>query len=469
MSNIVVTTSFIFFLISFVIVGILATFKKKNSAGDYYLAGQSVGVWPTALSIIASSNSGFMFVGLIGEAYSNGISCLWLMGGWIFGDYLTWMLGLQKKLRLHLKGDFLTVPALVSKGNLPLRQMLSLIVIIFLGLYAAAQLAAGSKSLGVLFGLDYTTGIFLGATVVGLYCFAGGIRASIWTDVIQCIVMFLGMFLLLGTAIYQIGGFEQLITSLSSIDPQLINWYPVDAKYGLFLFLLGWICTGMGTIGQPHIIIRSLAIKNPTELDKAKNICVLWNAVFAIGTIAIGLTARVLLPKSGIDPEMAMPLLAQMLLPDILVGMMLASLFAAIISTADSLILSCSASLTHDLIPKMEKTMKGVKTGTILVLVISMVLAIFDSNVFALVTFSWSMMATSLSPLIIAKAFGFRLPEKYLLLMVSLGPISALTWRSFELHTIIAETFIGFLVSALLFLFAILPQLNKQKLIKELP
>lgn len=158
-----------------------------------------------ALSAVATNNSGFMFVGLIGATYHAGLSSMWLMVGWISGDYLAWLWCFRPLRERSERMGVASIPSFLGATESGRQRATvvtaALITLVFLGTYAGAQLTAGSKALHVLFGWDYTAGTLLGAGIVVAYCFAGGIRASVWTDAAQSAVMLLSMFLLLGVSL----------------------------------------------------------------------------------------------------------------------------------------------------------------------------------------------------------------------------------------------------------------------------
>lgn len=95
----VVVTNFVFFLLCFLSVGILSATRRKNTTADYLLASRSVSPWVMGLSAVATNNSGFMFIGLIGATFTEGVSSLSLMAGWVLGDYVAWLVGIPKALR----------------------------------------------------------------------------------------------------------------------------------------------------------------------------------------------------------------------------------------------------------------------------------------------------------------------------------------------------------------------------------
>ena len=214
--------SFVAFLLLFVVVGICSAAYKKNTTTDYLLAGRNVGSRLMALSAFASAHSGGMFTGMIGYTYLTGISALWLIVGWTIGDLLAWFFVYKRLRKVSEKKDSETISAFLAddmRKSRWVRIISALIILLFLGGYAAAQLMAGSKALSVLFNWHYNWNIIVGATIVLLYCFSGGIRASIWTDAAQTMVMLPAMVGLFVVSLMACGGFEGLWSQLKSTDP----------------------------------------------------------------------------------------------------------------------------------------------------------------------------------------------------------------------------------------------------------
>ena len=273
--------SFLFFLLIFVLIGVSSTFKSKKSNSDYLMAGHDIPPWLAALSAIATNNSGYMFIGMIGYTYTSGLQSIWLMIGWILGD-LVISFFVHKKLRIITgKENLLSFGGVLSRWQhgtdfRKLRMLVGVITVIFLGVYAAAQFKAGSKALHVLFGWDYNTGAIIGSAIVFLYCLAGGIRASIWTDAAQSVVMIFAMSMLLIVGIDSVGGFNNSLTQLDAVSPTFLSLAPtglaIDNSLGVFLFILGWIFGGFGVIGQPHIMIRFMTVDDPDNMAKTKYI-----------------------------------------------------------------------------------------------------------------------------------------------------------------------------------------------------
>ncbi len=457
-----VLLSFGFFLLLFVVVGVLSVLKRQQTTQDYLLASHNVPPWLVALSAIATNNSGYMFVGQIGFTYQYGLHSIWLMIGWIFGDFLMSLL-VHKKLRVQTEEqNTISFVGVLSKwygtNYKKLRLIGGVTTLIFLGTYAAAQLNAGSKALHVLFGWDYSMGAIIGAVIVLLYCLAGGIRASIWTDAAQSFVMVCAMMLMLFVALMEIGGVSSFIDGLYNVSPEYMDWFPTghrwgDAYIGPFLFVLGWFFAGVGVIGQPHIMVRFMSMDNPAHMVRARAYYYGWYVLFYALTITVALAARLLIPEtSAFDAELALPTLAGQLLPEVLVGLVLAGLFAATMSTADSQILSCTAAITRDITPNRFTSYLANKLTTVFVTAVALTIALSgNESVFSLVLIAWSALASAFAPLLIVLAFKQKVTEGLAIAMVLGGIGTMLAWRYFDLNDITYEIAPGILAGILIF------------------
>ncbi len=311
------------------------------------------------------------------------------------------------------------------------RYLAAFITIIFLSVYAAAQLSAGGKALNVLAGWDLNLSAVIGFIIVVIYCVAGGIRATIWTDAVQTIVMLGSLILIVFFSLNEIGGISNLITRLGDINPDLLDITAGSYKFGFIFFVLGWLFGGMGVLGQPHVMVRFMVIDKPKSVKKA----IFYYAGFVVILSALcmlaALSARVLLPELAVgDPELALPTLSQQLMPGILSGLFLAGLFAAAMSTADSQVLASSAALTRDLVPKYKDNIFWTKSGTILVALLALCIAISgDKNVFKLATYGWSVMAAGMGPLLFVYSLGKKPSQKQAIAMMLLGADVTIWWE----------------------------------------
>ncbi len=435
-----VVYSFIFFLLLFVLIGVSSSFKSKGNNDDYLLAGSSIPPWLAALSAIATNNSGYMFIGMIGYTYMSGLQSIWLMIGWIFGDYVMGSF-VHKRLReVTEKENILSFGGLIAKWQSgsdfrKLRMLVGVITFVFLGVYAAAQFKAGSKALHVLFGWDYSTGAIIGAIIVFLYCLSGGIRASIWTDAAQSFVMIIAMSMLFYIGISEMGGISGYIAKLDAVAPGYLSVTPtgldISGPTGVFLFILGWVFGGFGVIGQPHIMVRFMTVDDSKNINRTRAYYYLWYIAFYAATIGVGLTARLILPEvANFDAELALPLMSQKILPEILIGVVLAGIFSATMSTADSQVLSCSAAFTRDIAPSKSSSIIVTKLATAGVTIMALLIALFGSkNVFELVLMSWSILSAAFGPILFLLAINKKVSETTGIVMVVSGVLATVGWK----------------------------------------
>ena len=438
-------------------IGIYASRKSRGTTTDYIVASRSVGPVAVALSAIATAQSGFMFIGMIGFTYVYGISVIWLPICWVTGEAIAWLFGYQRLREKTAELNVSTLPSFISRHDTTSRvnQIFSgSLIVIFMCIYAAAQLTASSKTLTVMLGWPHQTGVILGSVVVLLYALTGGVRAAIWADVAQSIVMFLSMFGLMLLAVYTAGGLAELVMQLGSIDPALIRIIPQDLRFGFPLFLAAWICTGIGALGQPHIVVRPMSIDNPENIKKSRWIYLSYYLVFSFSAVFAGLAIRVLMPELiNADPEMGFPLLAEKLLPAFLVGMILAGIFAATISTADSQILSCSAAITQDIYSSWKENLRASQVITLVVMIVAVLIAIYGtSNVFILAVRAYSALGAVLMPLVLLKCYGVQVGAKTTTAMMLVSFLTIIIWADvLNLNASMNEILPGVVMSILVF------------------
>jgi sodium/proline symporter len=461
-----VVTSFLVFIAGFAAIGVASLRQRQATTDDYLVAGRSVNPWLTGLSSAATNNSGFMFIGLLGFTYRFGVQAVWLQLGWILGDVVAW-LWVHRGVR-ERSGQLAvnSVPQLLATDEAGVRSrsitvVTGLLTFFFLGGYAAAQLKAGSAALTGIFGWPPEVGIVLGAVIVVVYCFSGGLRASIWTDAAQAFVMLGSLLALLVYAVLAAGGPSSLFAALFVIDPLLVQWIPTNLTFGFGLYFLGFVCGGLGAIGQPHILVRSMAIRSGAGIPRARNVYFLWYVPFSLAAVSVGLYGRVLLPDllSGVSTdgaavaaEAALPVLATKLLPDVLLGALLAGVFAATMSTADSQILSCSAALTQDIAPRFRDSYVAGKVATLLVAALSLTIALLaDQNVFGLVLGAWSALGASLGPVLLIRLWRLPLRAPMALAMIACGFATELTWVAAGLSDHVFELLPGIFAPLMLY------------------
>jgi SSS family transporter len=440
--------SFLGFLLLFVLIGVSSVLKSRGTKKDYYLASSDVSPALVGLSAVATNNSGYMFIGVIGYTYATGLAAVWLMFAWLLGDFIASTFihsRLQKATQSSSEASYAGVLSnWYGQGDINLQRLIALISLLFLMAYAAAQLVAGSKALQVLLDWPHYAGAIMGALMVMLYCFAGGIRASIWTDVAQSIVMIVAMGLMLFVATSSLGGVNAVVQQMQQVDG-FLNLFPQDlilpGLAGGVMFALGWMFAGFSVVGQPHVMIRFMALSKTGRMFEARVWYYIWFVAFYCMATGVGMLSRVYLgDPTAFDAELALPTMAMELLPPVFVGLVLAGIFAATMSTADSLVLNCSAAVTHDLLPhKIENTLI-LKLTTIGIVIFALIWALTSTeSVFSLVIFAWSGLGSAFAPLLIVLALGYRPKHGLSIIAMLVGLSVALVWRYIGWHNAVYE------------------------------
>lgn len=426
----------------FGVIGLASSRLARADRRDYLLAGQTVRPWLVGLSAVATNNSGYMFIGVIGYTYTTGLAATWLLVGWIVGDLIASQIVHRRLRTVAGQRHENTFAGLLSRWNgtdyRVYRRIAGVISVVFLGTYAAAQLVAGSKAISVLFGWDAWVGAAIGAGIVVAYCFAGGIRASIWTDAAQSVVMMSAMAVMLFVCVQAAGGVGGAVAALDAVSPTYLSLLPSGLRLGHtlgpVLFIVGWIFAGFSVVGQPHIMVRFMALDDPAHTNRARVYYYAFFVAFYVLANAVGLLSRVLLPDvATFDAELALPTIAAQLLPPVLVGLVLAGVFAATMSTADSLILSCSASITEDFTSGERAPVWIAKTATLLVTAFALGLALQGNHtVFSLVIVSWAVLAAAFAPLMTVYVLGGRPSQGVAIAMMLVGVAAVFFWKRID-------------------------------------
>ena len=457
--------SFLFFLTLFVAVGLSSYFFSQKTKQDYYLASGQIRPSLVGLSAVATNNSGYMFIGLMGYVYAVGLQAMWLMVGWILGDFIASSFVHKRLKAATVKSGEVSYAGVLShwygagQKSDQLQRVIGIISLLFLLAYAAAQLVAGAKALQVLLDVPAWAGAAVGAILVALYCVAGGIRASIWTDAAQSLVMIAAMVILLWVALEGMGGFEASVTQMKQIEG-FLDWFPKElllpGAAGAILFVLGWMFAGFSVIGQPHIMVRFMTLdadltdpvsSRVSNMTRARSWYYLWFILFWGLATGVGMLSRLYIADTGsFDSELALPTLAQQLLSPAFVGLILAGLFAATLSTADSLVLGCSAAISHDILPDKIENTALIKFTTVAVTGLALLWALLNgASVLDLVILAWSGLDSAFAPLLLVLCLGGRPGQNTSIGMVISGLIVALLWRYGGLHSVVYEGVPGML------------------------
>tara|TARA_B110000114_G_scaffold73191_1_gene77617 strand:+ start:732 stop:2174 length:1443 start_codon:yes stop_codon:yes gene_type:complete len=421
-------------------IGFYAYKKSTSDISGYMLGGRNLSPSVTALSAGASDMSGWMLMGLPGAMYITGVSSLWIALGLVIGAFLNYLV-VAPRLRTYteLANDSITLPDFFENRfndqTRILRLVSSLVIIIFFTLYTSSGIAAGGKLFESSFGLDYEAGLYITAGVVVMYTLFGGFLAVSLTDFVQGCIMFVALVLVPIVAINDVGGIEQINNSVESINPNLLNLFSGVSALGI-MSALAW---GLGYFGQPHIIVRFMAIRSVDDLPKARRIGMTWMIVAIIGAMATGFSGIAYVAKTGIaldDPETIFIVLSQVLFSPLIAGFLLAAILAAIMSTISSQLLVTSSSLTGDFyqafLNKEASEKKLVQIGRLSVFMVALV-AIYlaydrTNSILSLVSNAWAGFGAAFGPVVILSLHWKGMNRNGALAGVLAGAITVLIW-----------------------------------------
>ena len=396
-------------------VGLASIRVKKDTTDDYLVAGRGMSPSLAALSAVSTWNSGYMFIGFIGFTYTLGYPVAFLAFMSTIGQFVAWM-WLYKFIQKEGKERGVrSLSSLVAeKAGAPEAKLAAVLSVLFLSIYAAAQLTSGGKALFVMMGWPEIVGILIGFVLVVAYCYAGGIRASIWTDAAQSCVMLVGSTILCWISIQEVGGLSGLKSGLNAQDPALTNLLPPNLMFGLTLWIAAFFLGGLSVAGQPQVVSRVMTLGNDKDRKEAMIWFFVWQTPFIVLMLIIGLASRVLFTESDFDAELGLPMMAMETMPAIGVGMILASIFAATMSTADSQVLACTAAITDDIKPEWNQDHATTKKVTIAVAAFATLISIGGlyvpggDSVFQLVVFAVYGLGGVFVPLLIIRWAGYK-------------------------------------------------------------
>ncbi len=386
--------------------------RMTRSREDFFLAGRSLGSWITAISSTASSESGWVVLGFVGMAFTEGVAALWTAPGCLLGYWMNLYLLAPRLRRETEKQNSLTLPDFLARkfdDNRGVIRIISvLIIFLSLGGYVAAQMTAVGKAMAAILPVSYAQGVIFGGLVILLYTLMGGFRAVAYTDFIQGLIMVFALVAMPVIVLTKIGGYSSLLQHLSAIDPKLVTVTGGREGFAFFGFAAGLLGIGLGYPGQPHVITRYMAASSEEKIRQSQIIAMIWGVLVFYGAGFLGLAGRVLAPNVQ-DSEQLFPLLSKSLLHPIIAGVMLAAILSAIMSTVSSQLLVAASALGRDLLDEALGLVKSDKAsllaGRISVVALGLAaiaVAVGDVRVvFWFVLFAWSGLGSAFGPLIL--------------------------------------------------------------------
>ena len=416
------------------------TRNETLSLSGYFLADKKLPPWVVAFSTNATGESGWLLLGLTGMGYSVGVQAFWVVAGEVFGISLAWKFLARRVKRLGDESGSITVPDLLSASfddpHQLIRKISVMIILVMVSVYVSAQMVATGKAFSSFTGMDYSLAVVFGAAVIIAYTFIGGFKAVAYTDLVQGVLMLGGLILVPCVAVSSLGGLQEMLFGLQDIDEQLLNPFRSQGGgQGGWILILSFLAIGLPFLGVPQLTVRFMSAVSESSIRTAGIISVLVTFMFGTGAVLTGMAGRVLVPGLE-DAETIFPVLASELFPDVITGMLMVVVLAAIMSTVDSLLLLASSAVVRDFLQQIRESELSdrelARYGKIITLVIGVLglsFALVESPlIFWFVLFAWSGLGAAFGPVLVCLFYYPGLTLQGAVASISGGFLTSVIW-----------------------------------------
>ncbi len=455
--------AFIAYLVVISGIGIYASRFSSQGISEYFIGGRSMNRFVVALSAVVSGRSAWLLLGLTGMAYSVGAQAIWAAVGYIVVEAILFVSYARRIRRFSGEHDCITVPDFFAERfrehAVPIRLVMVAVILVFMVGYVSAQFVAGGKTFTSGFGLEPTLGILFTALIVVAYTMVGGFLAVSLTDMVQAFLMLIALVVLPIVVISDLGGWHAVFSQLEGFQASFTDPFSLTLAAAA-----GSLAIGFGSPGNPHIISRYMSIDDEKQFNVACVVGTSWNVLMAAGAILIGLAGRlVFMDISGLpgaDTENLFPSLAAEYLHPVLFGVVVASIFAAIMSSADSQLLVAASSVVRDIYEKLIRRGSSIpqrqlvllsRTVVLLLVIISLGIGFLAEDlVYWLVLFAWAGLGAALGPTSILALYWKRCTGAGVIAGMTTGALVTIVWRLTDsLRAITYELIPGFLAALL--------------------
>ena len=441
LKNPVALVAFLFTLLLPIFVGFLVMRRTKTEE-DFFVGGRAMNKIVVALSAVSSGRSSWLVLGLSGMAYARGVSAVWAAVGYIVAEMFQFVYMGVRLRKFSEKHKCITVPDYFEERfkdeSKIVRLVASIIIALFLTAYVGAQFNAGAKSLSTALGMSTLTALLIAALMILIYMVLGGFIAVAYNDVIRAVIMIFGLTVLPAVAVAKAGGVNAMLSVLKALDPKYID--PVSLGVG---GLIGFLGIGLGSPGQPHIIVRYMSIDDPDRLRASTVIGTFWNVVLAWGAIFVGLAGRALYTDVNMLPDANAEMIYLVLSSDffgpLLYGLLMGGVFAAILSTADSQLLVVASTIVRDFYQEIinkgeqlseERALFLSRVVVFVAGIFAMLLAYFAKDIiFWLVLFAWGGLGAAIGPTLIISLYWNRTTKWGAVAGMIVGALTTIIWK----------------------------------------
>ncbi len=404
--------------------------RRTTDGKDFFLAGRQLGPVVAAVSYASSASSAWTLLGLSGMAYAAGVSAVWVAAGSISGMFVAWWWIAPRLMGFSRAHDHLTLTDFLAHGTSggakrAIVYLSSLVVVFSFVFYIAAQFQGAGNLFSSTFDVSLAASIGIGAVVIMVYTMLGGFWAVSVTDTIQGFLMAVTALLLPAAAMISVGGAAGLAEGLHAVGSA--EQVSLVANGGFWFaagVIVGGLGIGIGTYGQPHLLVRFMALRDRGALLRARWIVAGWYFAVYLGMILLGLAGRVLFPELG-DPETVFFNINEALLPPIIGAVLLAAVLSAIMSTADSQLLVAAGVIAHDLgfgHRGRASLLRVSRLMIVLIVAAAVAVALYlPESIFNRVLFAWIALGSAFGPTVFLRLAGYEAAPAAILLSILTG------------------------------------------------
>ena len=431
------------------LIGVAAS-RKMNDLRDYYAGGKRFGFWAAAFSSRATGESAWLLLGLTGMGAAVGAQALWVVLGEVLGVAAAWIFLCRRFKNLTTRYDSITIPdylesRLRDTGH-RIRLVAAFTLVVFVTIYVSAQIDAIGTAFEGFLGWNYFVGAIIGFAVVLIYIVSGGFVAVVWSDVFQGSLMLVGLVALPLFGVAAAGGLDPVLDGLRAQDPQLVSlWGPDGQSWSSGFTILSFLAIGLGFLGSPQIFVRFLSLRSVDEVRPGATVAVIWTLLATTGAVLVGMVGRAFLmqPDQGLTEQLGpggqqvLPMLVAESVPAWAVGIYIAIVLAAIMSTVDSLLVLASSAFVRDYFQKVrhpdmsdERLLGRSRIVTLglavaaLCIAFSVAALVPGRTVFWFAIFGWSGISATFCPTMILSLFWSRLTARGALAAMLAGFVS---------------------------------------------
>ncbi len=437
----IIWTTFAVYIAIIFAIGLYSYFQTKKVA-DYMLGGRSLSAPIAALGAGASDMGSWLLLALPGAFMVSGLNQIWLPLGLTIGAFVNWGV-IAKRLRIYteIAKDSITIPTYFEnrfhdKSGL-LRLLTALVTVVFFSIYIGVGCVSGGVLFSAMFHISYHEALLLTASIIFVYTCVGGFLAIAWIDFFQGTLMLFAL-LLVPLVVWTNFGSYDIVGVLSNID--IKGFY--DIKTGVPLIsivsLLAW---GLGYFGQPHIIVRFMAIKDPNKTPQAMWICMIWMILALIGAAAVGILGAAYYKNGLVNPEAVFLKLSGIFLNPWIEGVVLSAVLSAVMSTSSAQLLSLASAFSVDVYAKFFRKNAGhqeqVNISRLTVLAVTVIAIIIsyspDTSILDLVGYAWAGLGSSFGAVVIFSLFWSRMNKFGAVVGIVVGSVVVLVWPLFKI------------------------------------